>query len=50
MAMGKVLGADWRQYTQDGQLYEQDLGPTTGATARAMTRFDPGPGWQAVNP
>jgi len=22
----------------------------TGAVARAMTRFDPGPGWRAVSP
>jgi len=36
--------------SHDGQLYEQDLGPTTGAVARAMTRFDPGPGWRAVKP
>jgi Protein of unknown function (DUF2950) len=36
--------------SHDGQLYEQDLGRDTGAVARAMTRFDPGPGWRAVSP
>lgn len=36
--------------SHDGQLYEQDLGPGTAAAARAMTRFDPGPGWQQVTP
>lgn len=28
-----------------GQVYERDLGPDGAATARAMTSFDPGPGW-----
>jgi len=33
-----------------GKLFEQDFGPGTDGVARAMTRFDPGPGWQAVSP
>ena len=36
--------------SHDGKLYEQDLGPGTATAARAMTRFDPGPGWQQVAP
>jgi Protein of unknown function (DUF2950) len=31
-----------------GQLYERDLGPDGAATAKAMTSFDPGPGWSKV--
>ncbi|HYN61074.1 MAG TPA: DUF2950 family protein [Rubrivivax sp.] len=30
---------------QPGVDYEKDLGPDTEALAKAMTRFDPGPGW-----
>jgi hypothetical protein len=33
-----------------GQVYERDLGPDGGATARGMTSFDPGPGWMKVTP
>jgi hypothetical protein len=33
-----------------GQVYERDLGPDGAATARAMTSFDPGPGWTKVAP
>ena len=29
----------------DGVVYQRDLGPETAAKARAITRFDPGPGW-----
>jgi Protein of unknown function (DUF2950) len=36
--------------SHDGKLYERDLGPGTDAAARAVTRFDPGPAWQAVSP
>jgi len=36
--------------SHDGKLYERDLGAGTDAAARAMTRFDPGPGWQEVTP
>jgi hypothetical protein len=32
----------------DGQVYEKDLGPSSDAIARAMTRFDPGPRWKKV--
>lgn len=31
-----------------GVVYERDLGAETGALARAMTRFNPGKGWRAV--
>jgi hypothetical protein len=34
----------------DGIVYESNLGPRTAALARAMTRFDPGPGWREVQP
>jgi DUF2950 family protein len=33
----------------DGVVYQKDLGPKTAETARAMTRFDPGPGWTVVS-
>lgn len=29
----------------DGVVYQRDLGPDTATKARAITRFDPGPGW-----
>jgi len=32
----------------DGVVYQKDLGPQTTTRASAMTRFDPGPGWNAV--
>ncbi len=30
----------------DGNVYEKDLGPETEKSARSMTEYDPGPGWQ----
>lgn len=36
--------------SHDGVLYEKDLGPDTAARASAMTRFDPDPSWQKVEP
>ena len=30
----------------DGVVYEKDLGPKTTELARAITQFDPGPGWK----
>lgn len=33
-----------------GQVYERDLGPDGAAKAKAMTSFDPGPGWAKVQP
>jgi hypothetical protein len=33
-----------------GQVYERDLGPESEATARAMSPFDPRPGWTKVTP
>ncbi|MGD0102713.1 MAG: DUF2950 domain-containing protein [Rhodopila sp.] len=33
---------------QDGEIYEKDLGPTTPAIAKGMTRFDPDTTWQKV--
>ncbi|PTR01769.1 Protein of unknown function (DUF2950) [Paraburkholderia sp. GV068] len=33
-----------------GQVYERDLGPDSAAKAKAMTSFDPGPGWAEVQP
>jgi len=32
-----------------GTVYERDLGPDTARLARAITRFDPGPGWAPVS-
>ena len=34
----------------DGVVYQRDLGPDTAAKARAITRFDPGPGWTEASP
>jgi len=33
----------------DGTVYEKDLGPKTVDTAVAMTEYNPGDGWKAVN-
>jgi hypothetical protein len=33
----------------EGVVYQKDLGPDTAKLAAAMTRFDPGPGWTAVD-
>jgi hypothetical protein len=35
---------------QDGQVFEQDLGPTTEKTAATIKSFDPGPGWKVSAP
>nr|WP_206001971.1 DUF2950 domain-containing protein [Paraburkholderia aromaticivorans] len=35
---------------QDGQVYQKNLGPRTARAAAAITAFDPGSGWQAVQP
>ena len=32
-----------------GIVVEKDLGPSTDAIARAMTRFDPGEGWNKAS-
>jgi Protein of unknown function (DUF2950) len=34
--------------SQDGILFQKDLGKTTTATATAMSEFDPGEGWNPV--
>lgn len=34
--------------SHDGQLYEKDLGPSTDAAARGMTRFNPDSSWEKV--
>jgi len=36
--------------SHDGVVYQKDLGPGTAALAAAMTRFDPDPSWQKVEP
>jgi hypothetical protein len=33
---------------QDGIVYQKDLGPSTAATAGAMTVYDPGTGWDVA--
>jgi Protein of unknown function (DUF2950) len=32
----------------DGAIYQKDLGKNTDAVAKAMTEYDPGPGWKKV--
>jgi hypothetical protein len=34
----------------DGVVYQKDLGPQTARLAAEIKRFDPGPGWTAVQP
>ncbi|MGJ7509030.1 DUF2950 domain-containing protein [Variovorax sp. GT1P44] len=34
--------------SHDGTVYEKDLGPGSDASARALTRFNPDPGWSKV--
>jgi Protein of unknown function (DUF2950) len=34
----------------EGQIYEKNLGSSTGAVARKMTLFDPDAGWRKVSP
>jgi hypothetical protein len=34
----------------DGTVYQKNLGPETAALAEAMTRYDPDPSWQKVEP
>jgi hypothetical protein len=36
--------------SQDGVVYEKDLGPDTAARAGGMTRFDPDSSWQKAEP
>jgi hypothetical protein len=36
--------------SHDGVVYQKDLGPGTEAQAKAMTRYDPGPGWIRFDP
>jgi len=36
--------------TDDPDALRSVLGPVTDAAARAMSRFDPGPGWEQVTP
>jgi Protein of unknown function (DUF2950) len=36
--------------SHDGVVYQKDLGPDTATRAAAMTRFDPDPTWQKVDP
>jgi hypothetical protein len=34
----------------NGIVYQKNLGPDSGAIARAMTRYDPDPTWTKVSP
>ena len=43
-----VTGVKTFIVSHDGVVYEQDLGPTTLETFRAMERFDPDPSWDPV--
>jgi hypothetical protein len=43
-----VSGVNTLIVNQSGMVYEKDLGASTGALARAMTRFNPDKGWQKV--
>jgi hypothetical protein len=43
-----VSGVNTLIVNQSGMVYEKDLGASTGALARQMTRFNPEKGWQKV--
>ncbi|HKE29357.1 MAG TPA: DUF2950 domain-containing protein [Bryobacteraceae bacterium] len=43
-----VSGVKTFLVNHEGVVYEKDLGSQTDALARAMTRFNPGKGWKAV--
>jgi hypothetical protein len=43
-----VSGVNTLIVNQSGVVYEKDMGASTGALARAMTRFNPDKGWQKV--
>jgi len=34
----------------DGVLYQKDLGPDSRMAGESMTSFDPGEGWEKVEP
>lgn len=34
---------------QQGRVHQRDLGPRTDAAARALTAYDPGPGWEPLD-
>jgi hypothetical protein len=34
--------------SNNGRVYEKDLGKSTVAVGNVMTSFDPGPGWKEV--
>jgi hypothetical protein len=44
----KVTGVKTFIVSQDGVVYERDLGPTTLDQFRAMERFNPDPSWEPV--
>jgi hypothetical protein len=44
-----VSGVNTLIVNHSGNVYEKDLGPTTGVLARQMTQFNPGKGWQKVS-
>lgn len=43
-----VSGIKTFMVSHDGVVWERDLGTGTAQAARAITRFDPGPGWTRV--
>ena len=43
-----VSGVKTFLVNHEGVVYEKDLGSQTYTLARAMTRFNPGKGWKAV--
>jgi len=43
-----VSGIQTFQVSHQGVVYEQDLGPNTARKARAITAFNPEPGWRVV--
>lgn len=47
-AQYRVSGVKTFIVNQDGIIYEKNLGPSTSATAGAMTAFDPDKTWQRV--
>jgi Protein of unknown function (DUF2950) len=40
-----VSGVKTFMVSQDGVVYEADLGPQTARLAEKLQKFDPGPGW-----
>src|SRR6185295_12538005 len=49
-AQYRVTGVKTFIVSNDGVVYEKDLGPDTAAKFKSMELFDPDPSWQPVEP